>query len=58
MENFALNVTTIIFCSAVSLKTSVNYKIMLNVTINVRTTVTLTEAKVAFSIPKTNTDVY
>jgi len=31
---------------------------MLNVTITVRTRVTLKEAKVAFSIPKTNTSVF
>jgi len=38
--------------------TSEIYKTMLNVTINVKTRVTLREAKVAFSMPKNNTSVY
>jgi len=38
--------------------TSDTYKTMLNETINVRTRVKLTEAKVNFSVPKTNTSDY
>jgi len=38
--------------------TSDIYKTTLNVTINVRTRVTLTETKVAFAMPKTNVSVY
>ena len=40
------------------MKTSDKFTITINVTINVRTRVTLTEAEVAFSVTKKNTGVY
>ena len=57
MEHFALTVNNHhFFIFPCGLKISDNY-IMINVTINVRTRVILTEAKVAFSMSKNNTRV-